>query len=180
MYATYDGDEHETADLYLYRLAELKAVNIGKVSRVLKKTATDCLLNKEQALFSVESMNQTIKQKLSTGQVIEYPVGDKPYTAQCDYMAKCTYECEPTKDITLKDTTMDTYNDSFIILNTEIIIQKIKELFAINYAYTKTELFDAVNMVRKYPSVQINAALTQMVDDNSELLTDRLGDKVSL
>ena len=175
MYATYDGDEHETADLYLYRLAELKAVNIGKVSRVLKKTATDCLLNKEQALFSVESMNQTIKQKLSTGQVIEYPVGDKPYTAQCDYMAKCTYECEPTKDITLKDTTMDTYNDSFIILNTEIIIQKIKELFAINYAYTKSELFNAVNMVRKYPSVQINAALTQMVDDNSELLTDRFG-----
>ena len=175
MYATYDGDEHETADLYLYRLSELKAVNIGKVSRVLKKTATDCLINKEQSLFSVENMDQTIKQKLSTGIVIEYPVGDKPYTAQCDYMDTCAYECEPTKDITLENTTMDTYNDSFITLNTEIIIQKIKELFAIRYVYTKKDLFNAVNLIRKYPNVQINAALTQLVDDNSELLSDRFG-----
>ena len=43
------------------------------------------------------------------------------------------------------------------------------------FVYTKDELFDAINLVRKYPDVQINAALTQLVDDHSELLIDRFG-----
>jgi len=175
MYATYNGPDRETADLYLYRLSETKAISIGLVSRVLKQCATDCILNKEQALFSVESMNQTVSQTLSTGQTIEYPVGDKPFTAQCDYMASCAYECVPNKDITLADTTMDTYNESFIDLNTERIVQKVKDLFQMRFAYTKDELFDAINLVRRYPDVQINAALTHLVDDHSELLIDRFG-----
>ena len=37
-------DEKECADLYVYRLAERKAITIGKVSRVLKNNALTLLL----------------------------------------------------------------------------------------------------------------------------------------
>ena len=40
-----DNAAEETADLYLYRLAEIKAIQIGKVSRVLKEISIDCILN---------------------------------------------------------------------------------------------------------------------------------------
>jgi len=38
-----DEPKVETADLYLYRLAEEKAIKIGKVSRVLKEISIDCI-----------------------------------------------------------------------------------------------------------------------------------------
>ena len=43
------NEREEAADIYLYRLAELKAVQIGNVSRVLKESSVDCLLNFGQA-----------------------------------------------------------------------------------------------------------------------------------
>ena len=58
------NSEEEAADLYVYRLAELKAVQIGHVSRVLKKVSVDCLLNLEQMGFSVAEINQTVEQRL--------------------------------------------------------------------------------------------------------------------
>ena len=42
----------EAADLYVYRLAESKAAQIGRVSRILKENAVDCLLNIDQTKFS--------------------------------------------------------------------------------------------------------------------------------
>ena len=87
--------EEEGADLYVYRLAEVKAIQIGHVSRALKEVAVDCILNSEQLGFTVGDMKMTVDQTLSTGQTIKYPVGDKPFSAMCDYMDKCTYSCKP-------------------------------------------------------------------------------------
>ena len=47
LYATLLGNDKESADLYLYRFAEDKAVKVGKVTRILKQVAVDCLLNQE-------------------------------------------------------------------------------------------------------------------------------------
>ena len=55
----------EAADLYVYRLAEQKSIKIGMVSRVIKENAVDCILNYKQTNFTVEKMNQNIKQELS-------------------------------------------------------------------------------------------------------------------
>jgi hypothetical protein len=42
MYGTIlDDNTEEAADLYVYRVAEYKAIQIGKVTRVLKETAID-------------------------------------------------------------------------------------------------------------------------------------------
>ena len=47
LHATLDKD-YEPIDLYLYRLAESKAINIGLVTRALKECSVDCLLTRKQ------------------------------------------------------------------------------------------------------------------------------------
>ena len=52
LYGTLLPDGSEAVDLYVYRLAELKAVQIGRVTRVLKGAAVDCILNHGQVNFT--------------------------------------------------------------------------------------------------------------------------------
>ena len=50
-------DDIEAADLYMFPIAE-KGIKIGKIRRILKETAIDCLLNKNQTKFTEENMNK--------------------------------------------------------------------------------------------------------------------------
>tara|TARA_X000000368_G_scaffold87803_1_gene66774 strand:+ start:3149 stop:6577 length:3429 start_codon:yes stop_codon:yes gene_type:complete len=175
LYATYMGEDVETLDLYLYRLAEIKAIKIGIVSRALKKNAIDCILNRAQYNYNSENMKQTVKLNLSNKLEIDWLVGDKPFTALCDYMDKCTFDCEPNK-IDL-DINYDTYNEDFILLNTEKIIEKVKDLFKEKYVYEKNDLFMLINDIRNYPSVQIYTALNKMIEDKTYIITDMVGKK---
>ena len=65
LHGTLLNDDIESVDLYVYRVAENKALQIGKISRVLKQNAVDCILNSGQNNFTVENMNQKIIQTLS-------------------------------------------------------------------------------------------------------------------
>lgn len=175
LYGTLFNKDRETADMYVYRLAESKALQIGKISRVLKETAVDCLLNSNQNNFTEENMNQTVEILLSNKNKISYKVGDKPYTEICDYMESCTYKCNPYKNIQEKDINYDSYNENFIVLNSDKIIEKIKNLFREHYFYKKTNLINALNTSRVYPLSQINNALNQLITDKTEFLVDRYG-----
>ena len=44
--------------------------------------------------FTVENMKQTVQLELSSGGTLMYAIGDKPYSAICDYMQKCNYTCK--------------------------------------------------------------------------------------
>lgn len=170
----------EAVDLYVYRLAELKAVQIGNVSRVLKEVSIDCILNYGQSAFTVENMNQNVELELSSlrnqeKQKIMYAIGDKPFSATCDYSDSCDYTCRPSKNITEKDINLDTYNEYFITNNTDKIIQKIKTLMKARFFYRKTDLIVQINLKKIYPLVQINAALDQLVEDKFEFITDKYG-----
>ena len=74
-----------------------KAIQISGVSRILKETAIDCMLNKGQTNLSTSIMKQSVNLELSCGKEIIYDVGDHPYTAVCDYMKECSYGCKPYK-----------------------------------------------------------------------------------
>tara|TARA_B100000085_G_scaffold97805_2_gene88845 strand:- start:12404 stop:15844 length:3441 start_codon:yes stop_codon:yes gene_type:complete len=175
LYATYIDNEYESLDLYLYRLAEIKAMKIGKVSRILKQNSIDCILNKGQTNFTIENMNQVVKQVLSNDIEIDWNVGDKPFTALCDYLDSCSYECLPDKDIL--DINYDTYNEDFISLNIEKIIEKIKNIFKDQYICDKEKLIRTINYVKEYPLVQIYSALDKLLNNENELLTDMFGKK---
>lgn len=175
LHATLLDRSREAADLYLYRLAELKAIQIGHVARVLKESAVDCLLNIRQNNFTIENMNQVVEQTLSTNKTIDYAVGDKPFTSTCDYMEKCSYSCVPDVIIKEDDTLFDTYSEKFIKMNTDKILQRIRQLFQNQYFYSKSDLIREINVVRKYPTVQIYAALDRLVNDANEFISDRYG-----
>ena len=173
--------QEESIDLYVYRLAERKAIQIGIVSRILKEVSVDCLLNSEQNNFTEENFNQKVKLTLSSGEVIDYKIGDKPFSASCDYMKNCEYNCrnenalnrmEEIEDMPVSD---DTYTEPYIVMYLDKIHQQIKEAFYHRYAYEKMDLIKEINKVRLYPLSQINYALEQFINDKNLYLTDSVG-----
>ena len=177
-----EGDlgEEEAADLYVYRVAESKAIQVGKVTRILKETAVDCILNHEQTNFTQENFQAIIKedliQELSDGQhILDYKIGDAPFSAACDYMATCDYKCVPNKKILEKDINEDTYNEVFIEMNNNKIMQKIRLLMRENFFYEKKNLFRLLQTPKSYPYAQIYSALTQLIEDQNEYIVDKYG-----
>jgi len=165
----------EAADMYVYRLAELKSLQIGVVSRALKEISVDCMLNSDQTGFTIEEMNTTVRQLLSSGKNINYAVGDRPYTSTCDYMSKCSYTCMPNSKIDDNNIKYDTYNESFIMMNNDKIVQRIRDAFKDKFFYDKEQLIQIINAVKKYPLLQINAALNLLTEDKNEYLIDMYG-----
>ena len=182
-----EDNEEEAADLYVYRVAEYKALQMGRVSRLLKETSVDCIINHDQSNFTQENIEKEttkkVKQILSNGMVIDdFKVGDIPYSAACDYMADCEYKCQPDKEIDFYDpskTRLDTYNEAFIVMNSEKILQKIRRLFSDKldgkFFFKKSDLMQKINTPKPYPMVQIYAALTQLIEDANEPIMDKYG-----
>ena len=173
-------NEEEAADLYVYRFAEIKAIQIGKITRLLKEVAVDCLINHEQTNFTQDKMSEimegTITQTLSSGMVIhDFKVGDSAFSPACDYMSSCDYNCNPNKLITENDVNNDSYNETFIFSNNEKILQRIRMLFKEGFFYKKEVLIQSIQIQTKYPLVQIYAALTQLIEDNTEVIIDKYG-----
>ena len=182
MHGTILGDEknEESADLYVYRVAEFKAIQIGKVSRILKESSVDCIINHEQTNFTQAKiaaiLEEPITQELSTGLVLnDFKIGDEPFSPACDYMPTCDYTCRPNKNVSEQDLNEDTYNENFIVMNSEKITQRIRMLMKESFFYKKDVLINAIQTPKKYPYVQIYSALTQLIDDNNEFIVDKYG-----
>ena len=87
----------ETADMYMYRNATVKALQIGRVTRVLKRYALDCNLN-HNAIF-VKDMEPLENIEDSQGQIRpQTSINDTPFTSICDWM-ECPYMCAKPVDV---------------------------------------------------------------------------------
>ena len=183
MYGTLleDAENTEAVDLYIYRLAEKKAKKIATVTRLLKETAIDCFLNRKGLDFSESTIRRiapngnTVEQILSSNKKrINYVLGDKDNSMICDFK-RCEYKCKP--DITLleEEINKDTYNESFIVMNLDKILQRIRNLFKEQYIYKKNKLLLAITSMKKYPLDQIYTALSYLIDDENEFMVDMLG-----
>ena len=164
--------EIEPIDLYVYRLAEKKSIQIGKITRLLKENAVDCLLNINQQDFIETSMNKQVDLELSTGEKIKFDVGYKSNSIICDFM-NCEYNCNPNSSID-EDTSIESYSKGFIIMNLDKILRRIKVLFKEHYIYTKQNLISRINVIKTYPIEQISMALETMINDKSQFLVDML------
>ncbi len=162
LYTSDSGNGLETIDYYFYRLAEMRAIQNGRIARILKESAIDCILNKDQLNFTEENMNQIVKQKLSSGKIIDYAIGDKPYSATCDYLSTCSYQCKPDNH-KLKET-IDTYNSYYLKLNNTRLVTSIQLLFKKRYVYSACEILAELNLINKYSDLQIYSAISEMID----------------
>jgi hypothetical protein len=181
LHATLLGTTEESADMYVYRLAEQKAIAIGRVTRVLKEVAVDCLLNISQTNFTTTMLqkiiqNVTVTLSLSSGGTKDYEIGDKPRTEICDYMDNCEIKCYPNSNPPTGDQIKrDTYGIEFVEGNNTRIIQRIRNLFKERHFYTTDEIIEEINKVKKYPKEQIYSSLTRMIDNSNEYVVDKYG-----
>ena len=165
--------ENEAVDMYVYRLAEQKAVQIGKITRILKQISIDCILNSNQKNFRENILNKTLDIKISNQKMIKYKIGDKPYTVACDYMDDCYYKCIPDVELDKIKQNLNTYSKKHIELNSEKIIYYIKELYRDRYFYYYDEIINTVNIYREYPKEQIDFALRELVMNVNQFITDK-------
>ena len=183
----------EAADVYVYRLAKKKAEQIGKVTRLLKETAVDCILNIGQTNFTVDKINalaanQNIELILSTGQkLIKYKIGDRPHTDVCDY-GDCNMQCKPNAAMSGR-VSQDTYSTEYASANNGRLMQRIRQIFRDErgerdgkgeHFYKFSELITLINVTKQYPIDQIYSALTAFVKNKTEFLVDRYGRRGNL
>jgi hypothetical protein len=180
LHTTLPRNDEEPADLYVYRLAEKKAIQIGNITRILKQNAVDCILNIGQTNFTIEKLNsivenQNIELSLSSGKKIQFKIGDKPFTDICDYMDNCSYTCSPNVKINSHEIVSYTYNNEFVKTNYQSILKRIKQLFKDQSFYKKEHLINAINIMKPYPIEQIYYTLSQFIDNKNEHLIDKYG-----
>jgi hypothetical protein len=173
LYGTNMGDNVESADLYVYRLAERKAKKIATVVRLLKENAIDCLLNRKGQDFSENIVNKVVEQKLSQGNTIQYRIGDRDNSFICDFTS-CSYQCNAIQP-NVEDLDTTTYDETFIIMNMDKILQRIRILFSEYYIFDRKSLIAQITQIKSFPLEQIYSALSYLINEKNEYITDMLG-----
>jgi hypothetical protein len=185
LHASQPLNNEEPADLYVYRFAKNKAIKIGEVTRLLKETAIDCILNVEQSNFTIDKLSSLVQDQNITirissklngePQEIPFQIGDRPHTDICDYKDDCRFTCSPIAEITDADLNKSSYNENFTKMNYSAIIKRIRQLFKEQSFYTRQTLFNSIYILRKYPEEHIDYALSQFIDNKNNLLVDQYG-----
>ena len=169
MHATHDGTELETADIYMYRLSEEKAIQIGQITRIMKESAVDCILNMNQNNFTEEKMGVEIDIELSSNKKIKYKVGDTSFSGKCDYMEECEFTCKPTMpETTVINST--SYNIHHVSINHERIAKRVRQLFRDRSFFTLKDLIKELQIGNPYPLEEIYYTISQFLKNKSEWL----------
>ena len=126
-----DDPDTETADMYMYRRAMDKAVQIGRVTRVLKQYALDCNLN--ISANYVSDLEPVERMEDSQGEAREnVNINDTEYTSICDWM-ECPYTCAKPVDLKAivdsKKIDMSTYDEYAMRWRETQMKQLLKKVF---------------------------------------------------
>jgi hypothetical protein len=173
----------EAVDTFMYRYyAEKKAIQNGKITRLLKEVSIDCLLNLGQMNNTVEKLktvesNGNIKIHLSSSmtesELTPFDVGDKPFTEMCDYDSVCEYtnKSPPVES----NVTTGTYSSRFIYNVETVLLPKLKAMFRENSFLSHDDILYKLGLKKIYPVEQIYSALSLLVNDSDNYIVDRYG-----
>ena len=166
----FEGDERETVDLFMYRHAEEKAINIGRIQKILKSVSVDCILNHPQTMFS--TYDQTLEIELSDKQQVMFNIKDEDYTPICDY-GVCGHQC------LYNINEEDEIDESSYHYDHDIrpkLKHQIKQLFQKKHVFKKSELIEILQS-NSITIGQIYHALTHLIENKNELLIDKFSRK---
>lgn len=175
MHGSYVDKNEEMIDMMLYRRCEEKAEKIGMVQKVLKSVSVDCIIHENQKKFSVlkdklgEIEISTKQQKIS-----KMALKDKPFSLVCDYQENCDYQCKNKISSETDKEDKTSYSYPHTVKNQ--IIEQIKKLFLKKHVYSFEELLDFFEINRESPE-KIYSALTYLVNNKSETISDKFGKK---
>ena len=97
-----------SGDLYSYRVAYLKARLVGEVTRTIKIHSIDCNLNHDAIVIAGQD---PVAQTDSQGLDRMVAINDMPYTAICDWLETCDYECRPKIQVNIATADDSTYSE---------------------------------------------------------------------
>ena len=171
----------EPVDLYLYQKSELNAIQIGKVTRILKTTAIDCIINKGN-----DMPEDAFNGRIITSSGVELNganiTNDYSFSVMCDFMEDCKYECTPDVDDPSKPHDIkNTYHSDYLNVDVNKTISFIKSLFS--NSIDGIFFFKRDDLYKKLPNVNkstTNAALELLVTEEYEYITDKYGRKGKL
>ena len=179
----------EAADLYLYRMAEQKAMAMGEVNRALKEGSVDCQLNHAQSDLTRSNLgalkaNQNIDQTLADKTTLHhFGVGDADYSSACDFMS-CAYKCASSSSSSSSSSSpshpiaeVPIVSEGLLAPNNDRILKIVRELFRTRHFFIRGVLVRQITkaMNDRVSDHQIYAALTHLVTDSSEHVRDAYG-----
>lgn len=134
MYAAVEPKEfdRESVDLRMYKISEQKAINMGKVQKIIKSSSMDCYLNQEGNYYLGNEWNKNITIIDARGNERKINLEDKPFSDVCNYSEdkKCKItECYSSKKIK-KDIRNDSYIKEFSTKDIEYYQELIKNIFS--------------------------------------------------
>ena len=157
---------YETADLYSYRNGFKKAVLIGRVTRAMKQSAIDCNLNHNAIIIQGQA---PIEQLDSQGVLRrEVSINDMPFTAVCDWIENCEYQCTPSIDVaklTLDDSTYDEYSARWRVNQMK---QRLRVLFERQPFYKSEDLWNLLTDIPRLAKVDL---LREIVNNKAFQIT---------
>jgi hypothetical protein len=132
-------DNRETGDLYSYRVAFRKAVQVGNVTRALKIRAIDCNLNHDAIIIrNQKPITQTDSKGVERKDV---NINDKRFTAICDWNDSCMYECEPKIKVNALTADDSTYSEFAAKWRESALKQEFRRLFYEEVFYESAQLW---------------------------------------
>jgi hypothetical protein len=123
----FDEDETETADLYMYRNAMSKAVRVGNVTRVLKRYALDCNLNRDAIIVTGLASQRHVDSQGNVREEVD--INDTPFTNVCDWIETCDYTCAIREETDPEHYDMSTYDDYAVRWRESELRTAIRNLF---------------------------------------------------
>ena len=177
------AEDRETVDLYTYRTAVQKAIQVGRVSRVLKEYGVDCNLNREAisitklaAVPMVDSQGNRRSTRTvvrTDGSKVEIPLrNDTPFSALCDWMERCeSFQCKPSVVVDADTSTDKTYTEYSAKWREHQLIQKMKNLFKTEdghqQAFISIEGLEEALLVDDVPQKAISMMIHNIIRNKS-------------
>lgn len=163
LYAAQIPEEgRETADLYSYRIGFKKAVLVGRVTRTLKIAAIDCNLNNQAIVIKGQPLVTEIDAQGKVRNNVD--INDMPFTAVCDWIEFCEYECKPKiniKELTIDDSTYDEFSARWRVNKLK---DRIRALFLEQATYQSEDLWNIFSDIPRLAAVDL---LTEIVDNKN-------------
>jgi len=173
LYVSYIKDK-ESVDMYLYKLAEKKAIKIGEVEHLLKTNAIDCHLNKKGNIYSQQDYNKPIKIETSRGIIKNIQIYDKPYSRLCNYYKECDYKCMPEiKNLELNKPNSSTYDLKTMKYDIKLVERTIINLISNNNAYSLEDLmYDVNDKLKIDKDIIVHKAIDNLINNKTQIIDE--------
>ena len=133
-------------DLEMYKISEIKDINIKQIERIIKESAFDCPLNYERNRIRNPSLN-----------------GKR----ECDYM-DCDYKCD-FEPVNLTENDIDPSTYQLYYSQTDNLIQEIKNIFRSNFRLSFDYLSN-MEELSEYTDFELLNSLNYMINNNTEII----------